>query len=160
MKHRQGDDARASHELRHRTLGSVGEAQLAEAVLDADLPRARGRQQQFIGRLREELPSGGSEALWRGEHPQPGLRIEENPHFSKALRRSLGSGASKSSATKTRPFSVPRERSCTGAAGTSRATGTPDLAMITSSPAATRSRRLERWVLASWTLYFGMGNVS
>ncbi len=37
--------------------------------------------------------------------------------------------------------------------GITFATGSPDLLMITSSPVATASRILEKWVFASWTLY-------
>src|SRR6266571_4795580 len=134
MEDRKGNDARPGHQMRHHVLGSVGQTHLPQRVLDRDLP---------------------GEPFRRSEHPQPHLRVEEDSHSSNALRMSSGSGASKSSATKTRPFSVPSGRSfTTGAAGTKRATGTPALAMITSSPAATRSRSLERWVLASWTLYF------
>jgi hypothetical protein len=42
MEHREGDDARASHELRDGSLGPVREAHPAEAVLDDDFPRAGG----------------------------------------------------------------------------------------------------------------------
>src|SRR6266498_1907486 len=149
------DDAGPSHQVRHDVLGSVRQPQLPQRVLDRDLPGARRRKQQLVVRGGDELPGRGGEPFRRREHPQPHLGVEEDSHSSNALRMSSGSGASKSSATKTRPFSVPSGRSVrTGVAGTRRATGTPALAMITSSPAATRCKSLERWVLASWTLYF------
>lgn len=63
-------------------------------------------------------------------------------------------GASKSSAIQILPLSAPGSRFfCTGfSSGASRAMGFPALAIITSSPAAARSTRRERWVLASWIL--------
>lgn len=44
----------------------------------------------------------------------------------------------------------PRGRFAFGSSATRRATGTPERAMVTASPAATRCRRREKWVLASW----------
>src|SRR6266516_2933196 len=122
MKDWKGDDAGPSHQVWHHVLGSVRQTQLPQRVLDRDLPRARRRKQQLVVWGGDELPGRGSEPFGRREHPQPHLRVEEDSHSSNALRMSSGSGASKSSATKTRPFSV---------------------------PAATRSKSLERWVLAS-----------
>jgi len=62
-------------------------------------------------------------------------------------------GASKSSGTTKSPLPVPSGRGARfGLMATSRATGLPDLAMITSSPACTRCSNLEKWVLASWML--------
>ena len=63
-------------------------------------------------------------------------------------------GSSKFSAIQILPLSAPGARFfCAGfSSGASRAIGFPALAIITSSPAATRSSKRERWVLASWIL--------
>src|SRR5207248_6554557 len=110
----------------------------------------------------EQLLCLGIELLNRRQSPQEHTRVEQILHrpprfflpfpLERKLARTLaGSEASKSSEIRMRSCSIPsRRRPPACSSGTRRATGTPRLAMVISSPAATRCRRLESCVLASW----------
>src|SRR5262249_36793030 len=111
-------------------LGWLTQRQLAERVLDGDLPGAGGRDEANVG------PSLDLGARSRGEpvgvacSPQQDVRDQEEPHVSpsKARSASSGRGASKSSGTSTRPRRVPscgfREIVPSAAAGSSSTTMT------------------------------------
>src|SRR5262249_54085046 len=140
----------ASGDVLRRRLRKL---ELARSPLDGDLPCTRGREQQLGTLVLQEPPGTRAQTLRRSSHPEPHLRVEENPQDPKSSRTSSGRGASKSSAITTRPRSRPGTRRPAGRPkGTKRATGFPDRAITTSSPRATRASKRERWVLASWTL--------
>src|SRR5438105_1560180 len=152
MQDRQGGHPRARHPLRYEPLRIPRYRQFLETMLDRDFPGARGREDQLMLLGCDEAPGHSGEAVRRHDHPEPHVRVEEQPHPWNSLRTFFGSGASKSSAMNTRPRSKPSSRVDEARTGTSRATGTPALAITTSSPSATRSSRRDKCVLASWTL--------
>src|SRR5206468_3090948 len=121
--------------------------------LDRDLPDAGGADERRGDRRDDRGADLLREAPVIGEEPEEDLRVEERPHQrpAKARRTPAGSGASKSAAMRIRPFSRPGRR-LAGESGTRRARGRPARAITISSPAAARSTRREKCVLAAWML--------
>src|ERR1041385_4137683 len=145
MEDRQGRDTGLRHQRGDGRGGRGRKRKTAKGGLHGDLPRARGREEELVFPRDQQPAARLGEPLGLGEHPQPALRVEENPHDSNARRSSSGSGASKSAPTEIRPFSVPSRRSPPPPIiGTSRATGVPSLAITIPPPAATRLSSRER----------------
>src|SRR5579864_4116805 len=158
-----------------RFTGGPGQRELASGNLDYDLPGNHGGKKDFFITILQDLPCAGVQSLLVVHAPQQNSRIEKIFHarllllrgwwaffttrFSgsssprKPARMSGGKGPLKSSAIQISPFRNPRGRlPCSGYTGTSFATGTPALAIMTSSPRATRCNSLEKLVFASCTL--------
>src|SRR5207237_7031548 len=110
MQHRERRHPRARHPLRHEPLGIPRHRQFLETMLDRDFPRARCRENQLMLLGCDEAPGHSGEAVRRHDHPEPYVRVEEQPHPWNSFSTFLGNGASKSSAMKTRPRSKPSSR--------------------------------------------------
>src|SRR5204862_5627372 len=110
MLDRQAGDSAFEHPLRNILERRLGEEQLAERVLDRDLPGTGGREEQLVVGALEDLECRRRELLGSDEHPQPAMGVEEDLQPSKSRSRSSGKGASKSPGTSNRPRSIPSAR--------------------------------------------------
>lgn len=77
-------------------LDRSGEPELADGNVDGDLPRARHGQDELVRRLGEERSGLLVQLARRGQPPDPGVRVEQDPDCSKVSTMSSGSGALKS----------------------------------------------------------------
>src|SRR6267143_175000 len=159
---------RQRNELRRR----VRKRQRAERELDGDFPGAYCGEIQLRRRPRQDLFRTGIESVISIKAPEEYARIQQELHAffldflerfffrpSNRSSKSSGKGASKSSGTFSCPRRIPRTRgdfSC--GTGTRRATGTPRLAMVISSPAATRRSSRDSCVFASCVFTFSMSS--
>lgn len=82
-----------------------GEGELSERVLDSDLPRAGGRQEDLVPGILEQGPGLLGQPLRLGLQPQPAVSVEEDSQDWKRASTSSGRGASKSSGTSKSPSS-------------------------------------------------------
>src|SRR3981081_1803437 len=110
--------------------------ELAEPVLRADLPCARGGD--------EPLGSGGAHQLKRlvrdvrriKQHPEHDVSVDEDPG-AQLQRSSSSSGQGSKDGSGTGPATNPTGRGGGAWTGTRWATGVPSRAMTTSTPAST-----------------------
>ncbi len=104
-------------------------------------------------RAGEYFPRPDGRAGVVGDRPQEGVGIQQMPSFPEQILdlfrqriiEIVRNGEISLGGTENRRFGC-------SSSGTSFATGFPALAITTSSPNATRSKSLERWVFASWIL--------
>src|ERR1035437_2633057 len=132
-----------------------GQLQPSEPRFDCHLPYGgRAKPEPYPG-LKQRRFAAWAEAVAAIHPPDRDMSIEQQVHHStpKGSAISGGNGASKSSLIQILPFNMPKVlRTSSFSKGTRRAKGLPALAITISSPAATSSKRLERWVLAGWVL--------
>jgi len=156
----QGLNTKEPNSIRQPSNRRAGEVKPPERVFDDDLPNASGRKEQRVGPVLQESKAPAIQAPGSAYRTQEHICVEEKFHYrgflrltgcpKKPARMSGGNGASKSSAIRRRPLSMPsgrRPRGCEK--GMRRATGTPRFETTISSPAATRCKSLESFVLAS-----------
>src|ERR1035437_925059 len=142
-------------EVRDALIKGGGQLQAAESRFDCHLPYGDRADPEPRPRLKQGSCASRAEAVTAFHPPDRDMSIQEQVHHSmpKGSAISGGNGASKSSLIQIFPFNIPKVLRTSGfSRGTSRAMGLPALAMTISSPAATSSKRLERWVLAAWIL--------
>src|SRR5258708_7578715 len=159
----EGADGPGTQRVRNEFRRRLRKRQRAEGKLDGDFPRAGRREIQLRGRRGQEVFGPQIEFVLGRKAPEKDARVEQTLHWrflafperfffrpSNNSSTASGNGESKSSGTLSCPRKIPRTR-CVffGGTGTRRATGTPRLAMVISSPAATRRRSCESWVFAS-----------
>src|SRR3712207_4563548 len=109
--------------------------QLSETSLDGYLPAARRTKEQLVATVGDDLAHPIRHLRFIKNPPQEGMGVKQRPHRSKDSKTSSGSGASKSSLSTACPTALPgRRRFGRSSTETSRATGFPALAMMTSSP--------------------------
>lgn len=149
-------DGQYLHGINRELPGEVGadvfgRTQLAQLRFDSDLPSAHDAEEQLVACIRKGIARPPREPPVISYPPEKGVRVQQDPQRSKYFWISSGNGSSKSSETQSVSFALPgvRRAGCSVTA-TSRATGFPALAMTTSSPWLTFSRRRDRCVLASW----------
>src|ERR1035438_2459366 len=136
-------------------LEGSGKSQPAEPRFDGHLPHGGGADPEPRAGLKQRSFASGAQTGAPSHPPDRDMGIQQQVHHSMPNGSPIsgGSGASKSSLIHILPFNMPKVLRTSGfSRGTRRATGLPALAMRISSPAATSSRRPERWVLAAWIL--------
>src|SRR6185369_3998864 len=127
----------ACHLFRDEPLQGSGQPQLAEALLDRDLPATRQAQQALRLGILDRLPGCCGKNWGIGHPPQKCVGVQQevrHRYSSKSSRVSSKSGASHTS-----PRAEPGWRGCrVSFKGTRRSTGLLSLAMMTSSPSRAR----------------------
>src|SRR5581483_1936795 len=127
---------------------TVRHVELAERHLDRRFPDRGGADRHEFGAVGDPFHDRLVEPGTR-QPPQHDTGVEEETHEPSKAAMTVSGVASKSDATRTRPFHRPGvRRPGASASGPSRATGRPARPMITSSPAATRSSSRDSCVLA------------
>src|SRR4051812_13539558 len=137
-------------------FGQVGRAsQLADGLLDGDLPERDGAQVD-VGLVAQAVQNPVVERRLAGERPQDDVRVEQEPHGAipkvpaiSALVSAESQSSVRSNCPAREPMAVRLTRRLSGMIF---ATGTPARSMMTSSPLSTRSMMRERCVLASCML--------
>src|ERR1019366_6837662 len=136
-------------------LGEViRQPQFAQALLEPDLPERDGTDEHGVLRVADHLPSLGRQRRTALQPPEQEARVEYNPQLRGSFipkASSISSGrVSKSGAIWISPAIEPGVRGRAGPRNaTSRATGLPALAMMTSFPFCTASMSAESSALAS-----------
>lgn len=140
--------------------GIDGEIVAAEAGFDGDFPQAGCAEVQLGFRGFDQAAGFGGEAFGRCGGPEQQVGIEQEFQGLAPNICSISSAAMRSKSCGTRNWPLRNPVRLGGVAGvsmgTSFATGWPALEMITDSPPATRARRREKWVFASWMLMAGI----
>src|ERR1017187_8921962 len=124
MVQRDGETMSPSREeIWDALLEGSGKPQSAEPRFDGHLPHGGGANPETRPRLKQRSFALSTQTVAAFHPPDRDVGIQQQVHYS------MPNGSAIS--------------------GTSRAIGLPALAMRISSPAATSSRRLERWVFAA-----------
>jgi hypothetical protein len=154
----QGTNGQRGDGIRNELRRGFWKSKCTKRKFDSNFPGAGRGQIQFGRAGRKQVSRFLIELVLRAEAPKKDAGIQQVFHAfflgrlflpSKDASSSSGRGASKSSEIVICPANAPSFRLALDT-GTSRATGTPRFAMVISSPAATRCRRRENCVLASW----------
>src|SRR5690606_39050673 len=132
--------------------------------LDRHLPQAGSAEQQGVAGVFQKGARLFREPLWLGGRPEQEEGIEQVLHAGMPNSAAISSSPmrSKSSGTDKAPCRNPSRWTSPASGAPMRITftiGLPALAMTTVSPAAARSTRRERWVLASWMLTVDMAGL-
>src|SRR5215472_13596113 len=141
----QGMNIHPAEDFRNIRFRRSVQFQSSQCVLDRNFPDRGGGQEKLRGLGREQFFCTRVKFVFLGSAPKQDRRVEQKPHGffrdrfslpSNASRISSGRGASKSSGTTNFPRSIPsfRQAPLPARAGTRRATGTPRLAIVISSP--------------------------
>src|SRR5262249_41506485 len=87
--------------------------QFTQTKLDYDLPSTGNREKDIVLRISQSVLGLYVQTIWSQEIPKPAVGIDEEPHDcpSNSLKRASGRGASKSSAIRPLPASIPIGRS-------------------------------------------------
>src|SRR4051794_7791240 len=98
--------------LARQDVGEVcGKIELADRLLDPDLPDARGAERDQVLGSRDHLAARLGEFGIVGEPPEEGMRVEQDPHGSIPNAAAMSAGnSSKSSWILIRPFRAPGVR--------------------------------------------------
>jgi hypothetical protein len=125
------------------------ERQLLQLNFDEYFPNTGGTKEKFARTSRENLASANRQLGIFGNRLKESVRVEQDFHFRKLSSMFFGRGALKSLGTIKIPLAIPSLRACALVwTGTNLAMGFPAFAITTSSPSATFSNSLDRWILA------------
>ena len=138
----------------NKAIERTGERQLAQGMLDREFPDRHGAEENFVGRIGEDLTCLRRQVLRARDDPQKCTGIEETLHpwvRSNARSSYSGRGSKKERGTVNCPLVKPIGRGRTGTSGSGviSATGLLRLHNRMRSPALSFAKYLERWVFAS-----------
>lgn len=125
MKHgslvqRESGDPMSLTFFRNKPIERTGEWQFTEAMLDRQLPSRHGTEEDFVGRVRENLARGRRQIFRARDDPQERAGIEKALHLwepSNVRSSSSGRGSKNERGTENRLLPKPIGRGRTGTSG-------------------------------------------